>query len=553
MCGQVSGISINGGEEGGKQIEALATQRRILFQAELGGNNPVVLGSTNQVGHALIWTVRTAFGFSGQRCTATRRLIFRRDQQGRVLEGIVQALLSLKSGRLEDRETDFGPVVDKETEQRLLACLDAAETAGAQLIVDGREQLKQVGWLGPSIVLTDNPQLEIVQNESFGPILVLQPADHWDEALSLLNGVRQGLSAALFSEQQSEVDSFKEHAAAFTLRVNPVDGSLHPLAPFGGRKASGIGLAEHGEFDRLFYAEPQTVYASTSSSAPVTEAWDPVDAWRQRATELLQSPGLPHHAPEASEIATYRAHLSKSAAQTAKSPRLLVLGATTELLALGSELNWETVCVDANLETFALAERRLAHAAQGASFRQVVADWSDLGSLQLGRFDAICGDVALNNVKHRDMRQVVAELSKVLKPGGRVILKQVVLPKGTTAFDLRTLAVAHASGSLSDVEFRMAVRFGCFHTEAYDSPARVLDGGRVHAVLQDNASQHGVSQSQLEMLMRKRSHLKHTVYSIKEQLSQLSELGVFEATSASDQLHHEQLVKFFVSSKPSGL
>jgi alpha-ketoglutaric semialdehyde dehydrogenase len=99
-----------------------------------------------------------------------------------------------------------------------------------------------------------------VQHETFGPVLVVQPAEDWDHAMALVNGVPQGLVAALFSASPGLADRFMNEAAAGILKVNRSTADAAVDVPFGGWKSSGIGPPEHGRFDRDFYTRPQAVY-----------------------------------------------------------------------------------------------------------------------------------------------------------------------------------------------------------------------------------------------------------------------------------------------------
>jgi acyl-CoA reductase-like NAD-dependent aldehyde dehydrogenase len=112
----------------------------------------------------------------------------------------------------------------------------------------------------PTIVCCDDPTAEIVQEESFAPILVVQRAADWHQAMRLCNGVRQGLAAALFSDSMELRERFLAEAQAGILKINSATADANTHAPFGGWKASGIGPAEHGMANREFYTRTQAVY-----------------------------------------------------------------------------------------------------------------------------------------------------------------------------------------------------------------------------------------------------------------------------------------------------
>jgi acyl-CoA reductase-like NAD-dependent aldehyde dehydrogenase len=114
--------------------------------------------------------------------------------------------------------------------------------------------------MAPAIVLSDDPREEIVQEETFGPVLVVQRAAHFDEALELLNGVRQGLVAALFSAAPERRARFLAEARAGILKLGQATADAGVDQPFGGFKASGIGPPEHGDEGFRFFTRPQAIY-----------------------------------------------------------------------------------------------------------------------------------------------------------------------------------------------------------------------------------------------------------------------------------------------------
>ena len=109
-------------------------------------------------------------------------------------------------------------------------------------------------------MLADDPTAEVVQEETFGPLLVVQPATSWDEALDLLDGVRQGLVAALFSPDPRRRESFLRHARAGVLKLDAATAGVAAHLPFGGWKRSGIGPPEHADGDLLAFTRAQAVY-----------------------------------------------------------------------------------------------------------------------------------------------------------------------------------------------------------------------------------------------------------------------------------------------------
>jgi acyl-CoA reductase-like NAD-dependent aldehyde dehydrogenase len=127
----------------------------------------------------------------------------------------------------------------------------------------GCNDLLRIGtYYPPTIVCCRDPGHEVVQEETFGPVLVVQQASDFSQALELCNGVKQGLVAALFSGRRDIQQEFLLQARAGVLKINRATADVDLALPLGGWKASGIGPAEHGESDREFYTRTQAIYVS---------------------------------------------------------------------------------------------------------------------------------------------------------------------------------------------------------------------------------------------------------------------------------------------------
>jgi acyl-CoA reductase-like NAD-dependent aldehyde dehydrogenase len=163
-------------------------------------------------------------------------------------------------------DTRVGPLISEAAQLRVRAVVERARAAGHRVWTppdpDGRaERLAAEGfYLAPAVVCCDDASHEIVQEESFGPVLVVQRADDFEHALALCNGVRQGLVAALFSPAPERRARFLAGAEAGILKLDASTAGASADAPFAGWKSSGVGPAEHGAGDLEFYTRPQAVY-----------------------------------------------------------------------------------------------------------------------------------------------------------------------------------------------------------------------------------------------------------------------------------------------------
>ena len=180
------------------------------------------------------------------------------------MEKLIERTRVLRWGDPHDPSTQAGPLISAAARARVDALVDRAASAARAVIrphLDGPQAVPRGdAWFAPTIVCCDDPSAEIVQHETFGPMLVVQRARDFDEALALCNGVAQGLVAALFSNAETLRGEFLRRAQAGILKLNRSTVDANAEAPFGGWKASGAGPAEHGPSNREFYTRVQSVY-----------------------------------------------------------------------------------------------------------------------------------------------------------------------------------------------------------------------------------------------------------------------------------------------------
>jgi len=260
----VDAITLTGGPAAGFAARRLAALRPVPLQAELGGNNAAIVWSDADPAAAARLIAAAAFGFAGQRCTANRRVIIGSEQLDFFLERLVEATRELAWGDPLDEATVVGPLVSEDSRDRVTAALAAAEAGGHRVLRphgEDRAGFFARGWYhAPAIVVCDDPEAGIVRRESFGPVLVVQPAADWDHAVELANGVEQGLAASVFTASAERWADFQNRVRVGILKWNRATAEAGVEAPFGGWKASGIGPPEHGPANLEFYTRSQTLY-----------------------------------------------------------------------------------------------------------------------------------------------------------------------------------------------------------------------------------------------------------------------------------------------------
>ncbi len=257
----VDAVSVSGSSAAGWAAQEICARRRIPIQAELGGNNAAIVWEGADLRRTASLLVQGAFEFAGQRCTANRRVVVEDRLHFTLLELLSAAAATLPWGDPLDPATRVGPLVSEEARDRVAAALADAAAGGARLVTP--HTLTPIGpgaWYPPTIVVGAAHESAIVQEETFGPILVLERASSFDEALLLANGVRQGLVAAIFAGPGPWRTRFQRTAAAGILKWDASTSDADADAPFGGWKASGLGPPEHGPGDVEFYSRLQAIY-----------------------------------------------------------------------------------------------------------------------------------------------------------------------------------------------------------------------------------------------------------------------------------------------------
>jgi acyl-CoA reductase-like NAD-dependent aldehyde dehydrogenase/nicotinamidase-related amidase len=242
----VDAVSLTGGPASGRIAAALCSIGGKPLQAELGGNNAHLVLAGADLHQVAEHLAQAAFGFSGQRCTAVRRVIAVEAVYAEFLAAFVAAT----------NEMSVGPLLSEERADTVQAMVKRAIASGARLVLGGT---RDGAIFSPTILECVDPGLEIVERESFAPIVVILKAKDAQDALRLANEVPQGLLAGISGGAPEERKFFLDRIEAGIIRLGGPP-RIDAAAPFGGWKASGLGPPEHGRWDREFYSRPQAVY-----------------------------------------------------------------------------------------------------------------------------------------------------------------------------------------------------------------------------------------------------------------------------------------------------
>jgi aldehyde dehydrogenase (NAD+) len=259
----VRGVSFTGSTKVGKILARAASERLLKLQLELGGKNPQIVLEDADMDQALSSAVGGAFGSTGQRCSATSRDIVLEKVYDEFVEGVVKRAGSLRTGPGLEAGVDIGPLVDSKAIAGVKHYTEVGKSEGARMLVGGGppDDVKLArGYFFRPTVFEAKPDMEIAQEEIFGPVLSVIRAKDVDEAIRIANSVRYGLTASIFTRDVSKVLRFAERSEAGMIHVNRPGVGGYSHAPFGGVKDSGYGGREVGDEVMNFYTEMKLVY-----------------------------------------------------------------------------------------------------------------------------------------------------------------------------------------------------------------------------------------------------------------------------------------------------
>lgn len=253
----VDKISFTGSTEIGKSLISAARGNLKRLTLELGGKSPTIILPDADLDRAIAGAGNAIFRNSGQVCVAGSRLYVARSQFDQVVEGLVNFAAQFKLGPGLDPSTTMGPLVSERQHERVLAHIDSARTEGASVIAGGNSFGAQGYFVEPTIIADVKPDMRVVREEIFGPVLVATPVDDLDDLAALANDTIYGLSASIYTRDISAAYKLARKIRAGTVNINT--GSIGGAnLPFGGFKQSGWGR-ENGADGVESFTELKTV------------------------------------------------------------------------------------------------------------------------------------------------------------------------------------------------------------------------------------------------------------------------------------------------------
>lgn len=257
-------VSFTGSCAVGALLYDQAVRRRLRVQLEMGGKNPTVVLADADLETAVSNTVNGAFASTGQKCTATSRVIVEDAIYDRFLRALVDRARALKVGDGMDPETDVGPAVDEDQLDTVLRYIAAGQREGATLVTGGRrltgEPFAHGFFVEPTIFADVDEGMAIAREEIFGPVLAVFRARGFEDAMRLANAVAFGLSASIQTKDVSRIFDFVNGVEAGLVTVNLPSAGVEYQLPFGGTKDSSFGPKEQGPSAMDFYTDWKTAY-----------------------------------------------------------------------------------------------------------------------------------------------------------------------------------------------------------------------------------------------------------------------------------------------------
>ncbi|WP_312807956.1 aldehyde dehydrogenase family protein [Comamonas sp.] len=262
----VAAISFTGSVGVGRGIAEACVKSGKKVQLEMGGKNPQVVLDDADLAQAVELSAQSCFYSTGQRCTASSRLIVTDKIYPAFVQALQERMARIKVGDARAAGTDIGPVVSQAQLEQDLSYVEIAKAEGAVLAAGGSRIACHTGsgkegfFMQPALLVDSTPQMRINREEVFGPVASVIRVQDYEEALAVANDTAFGLSAGIATTNLKYASHFKRHAQAGMVMVNLPTAGVDYHVPFGGRKGSSYGPREQGRYAQEFYTTVKTAY-----------------------------------------------------------------------------------------------------------------------------------------------------------------------------------------------------------------------------------------------------------------------------------------------------
>jgi aldehyde dehydrogenase (NAD+) len=262
-------ISFTGSTETGRNVAAACADRNAICSLEMGGKNVIIVMDDADVDLAVEGAVWGAFGTSGQRCTASSRLVVHQKVYKQFTRKLVERASALRVGNGADTNVEVGPVINADAVHKIMGYVEVGQREdGARLACGGNRlttgEHANGYFIEPTVFTDVDPDMRIAQEEIFGPVTSVIPTRSLEEAIEIGNGVRYGLSASIYTQDVNRAFRAMQemYTGIFYVNSSTIGAEVH--LPFGGTKATGNGHREAGTQVLDIFTEWKSVYVDYS-------------------------------------------------------------------------------------------------------------------------------------------------------------------------------------------------------------------------------------------------------------------------------------------------
>jgi alpha-ketoglutaric semialdehyde dehydrogenase len=260
----VRAVSFTGSCETGGRVAQQAAAHLAKVTCEMGGKNPLVVMDDADIDLAVEGCAQGAFGSTGQRCTATSRLILHKAIADKFLEKLVERVKKIKVGDGMEDGINMGPAVDKAQYETDLRYIEIAKKEGNKCLIGGNAltegKLGKGYFVAPTIFDNVKPTDTLAQEEVFGPVLAVFRVSDFEEAMAVANNVQFGLTCSIYTSDANLVMRFTDRIEAGMVHINSPTVGGEAQLPFGGFKATGYGSREMSDEGMNFFTQLKTVF-----------------------------------------------------------------------------------------------------------------------------------------------------------------------------------------------------------------------------------------------------------------------------------------------------
>jgi len=258
----IDGITFTGSLGVGRQVAAAAAANLTRFQLEMGSKNALVVMDDADLDKAVSCAVAGGYSGTGQKCTASSRLVVHRDVHDAFVDKLAAALQAMKVDHALADGTQMGPVVDARQFDGNMSYVELAKQEGCRLVCGGEALTRATEgfYMAPTLFADTRNDMRVNREEMFAPIACVIPVDSYEEALDVTNDTEFGLTAGIVTQSLARASHFRRNARTGCVMVNLPTAGTDYHVPFGGRGSSSFGPREQGRYAVEFYTHVKTAY-----------------------------------------------------------------------------------------------------------------------------------------------------------------------------------------------------------------------------------------------------------------------------------------------------